>query len=615
VIERSGARTALVVTKGTRDVYAIGRGNRPESYNVFFQKAEPFVPRHLTFEVDERRLANGDVLVDLVPEHARAVAERVRDAGVDAVAVCFLHSYAYPEHEIIMGEVLRQVLPDAYVSLSHQIVREYREYERTSTTVANAYCGRRLSEYIEKIERGLADQDFTGSFLAMQSNGGVTSPELAKRLPVSMMESGPVGGVISSAYIGAEVGYDSLISFDMGGTTAKMSLIREASPTLAHGYYVGGYASGHPVMMPVVDIVEVGAGGGSIAWIDSAGEVRIGPKSAGAFPGPICYGLGGTEPTVTDANLVLGRLNAENFLGGEMALDLEGARRGIAERLGTVGLDVTQLAAGIVKLAVASMVLAVRSVSVERGFDPRDFALVAQGGNGPLHAVEIARELAIPEVIVPPLPGVFSAVGMLIADLRHDYVRTYYTAIDEADFTEIDKISRELSEQGRTALRAEGVHDDAIRVERALELRYVGQEFVLPVSVTEEQIRTGDWLAIRSAFDATHERRFGHAATVGEAERVELVNVRVGTVGLREKPKVIQRFGSGSDPARVGNRLIWLDDPTPVECAVYARELLQASDEIVGPAVIEEHDATTLLWANDVARLTENGSLIVKVGG
>ena len=320
-IERTGARSALVVTQGTRDVYTIGRGNRPDAYNPFFRRPKPLIPRSLTFEVTERKLASGDTLTALGEDHAREIAALVQDAGVDAVAVCFLHSYADPAHEELMGRVLRAALPEAHVSLSNEIVREYREYERMSTTALNAYIGPRASEYVSQIEGGLAEREFAGRFLVMQSNGGVMSPETARRTPVAMMESGPVGGVIASVHVGQAMGFEDVITFDMGGTTAKSSLIQGAEPTIAHGYHIGGYASGHPAMLPVVDIVEVGAGGGSVAWIDEVGSLKVGPRSAGADPGPICYRRGGTEPTVTDANVILGRIGADSFLGGEMVLD------------------------------------------------------------------------------------------------------------------------------------------------------------------------------------------------------------------------------------------------------------------------------------------------------
>jgi N-methylhydantoinase A len=610
-IERTGARSALVVTQGTRDVYAIGRGNRPEAYNPFFHRPTPLIPRSRTFEVTERKLASGDTLTVLDEEHARTVAEAVAGADVDAVAVCFLHAYADPEHEALMGRVLREALPQAHVSLSNEIVREYREYERMSTTALNAYIGPRASEYLSQIERGLAERQFGGRFLVMQSNGGVMSPETAKRTPVAMMESGPVGGVIASVEVGPTVGFRDVITFDMGGTTAKSSLIRDAEPTIAHGYHIGGYASGHPAMLPVVDIVEVGAGGGSIAWLDEVGALKVGPRSAGADPGPICYGRGGTEPTVTDANVVLGRIGASSFLGGEMPLDEGAARAGIAQRLAPLDLDVTEAAIGIVRLAVANMVLAVRGVSVERGYDPRDFALLAQGGNGPLHALEIARELNVPTVVVPRLPAIFSAVGMLMADLRHDYVQTHYTALADADLAELDERFEELVGLGRERLQSEGVGADAMAFERSLDLRYVGQEFALPVRVEPEELRDGDEAAIRARFHAAHEHRYGYATV---DEEVEMVNLRVVARGARPRPALPPSDGPGGD-SLLGRRDVWLTDPDqPVSCAVHARDRLRPGDEVAGPAVIEERTSTTLLWEGDVATVAAGEELIVEVG-
>jgi N-methylhydantoinase A len=609
-IERKGARTALVVTRGTRDVYEIGRGNRPEAYNVFFERTKPLVPRRRIFEATERHAASGDVVVELTREHATEVARKLNRENVEAVAVCFLHSYAQPQHELLMGEVLRELMPTAHVSLSHEIVREYREYERTSTTVLNAYVGPRSAEYLGQLEAALASRDFHGTFLIMQSNGGVTAPETAKRIPVATMESGPVGGVIASAHFGGEIGYRDIITFDMGGTTAKTSLIQDASPTIAHGYYIGGLASGHPAMLPVVDIVEVGAGGGSIAWIDEVGALRVGPQSAGAAPGPICYGRGGVEPTVTDANVVLGRIGAAAFQGGEIALEVDAAQRGITEKIGSLGLDAPRLAAGIVRLAVSSMVLAVRSVSVERGFDPRDFVILAQGGNGPLHAVEVARELGVPVVIVPPLPGVFSAVGMLMADLRHDYVRTYYRTLGDADFRDIVVYFEELVEAGRATLSGEGVADHEMRFEYLLELRYLGQDFALAVPFTRAQIADGDSIVIRGAFDAAHQQRYGHA---GPTEEVEIVNLRVVALGVRPKPDLQQSTAQAvAEPA--GRRGVWFYDADGfIDCDVYTRSSLGTNTVVNGPALIEEHDSTTLLWPGDTARPGSRGELVIDV--
>jgi N-methylhydantoinase A len=609
-IERTGARSALVVTQGTRDVYTIGRGNRPDAYNPFFKRPKPLIPRSLTFEVTERKLASGDTYTALAEDHAREIAQQVQSAGVDAVAVCFLHSYADPEHEELMGRVLRATLPEAHVSLSNEIVREYREYERMSTTALNAYIGPRASEYLSQIEGGLAERQFTGRFLVMQSNGGVMSPETARRTPVAMMESGPVGGVIASVHVGEAMGFQDVITFDMGGTTAKSSLIRNAEPTIAHGYHIGGYASGHPAMLPVVDIVEVGAGGGSIAWIDEVGSLKVGPRSAGADPGPICYRRGGTEPTVTDANVILGRIGADSFLGGEMALDTEGARAGIESRLGSLGLGVTEAAIGIVRLAVANMVLAVRGISVERGYDPRDFVLMAQGGNGPLHALEIARELSIPTVVVPRLPAIFSAVGMLMADLRHDYVQTHYTSLAGADLPELAAMFDELVRLGSERLQSEGVEEPARTFERSLDLRYAGQEFALPIPVAPDELLAGDAAAIRARFDAAHQHRYGYATP---EEEVEMVNLRVVARGARERPALPSAAAPGED-ALIGRRSVWFADPNaPVECAVYARDRLRVGDVVTGPAVIEEHSSTTLLWPGDEARVAEGEELVVTV--
>ena len=385
------------------------------------------MPRSLTFEVPERVLASGEVMTPLDEDAVVAASSALRDTDVEAVAVCFLHSYANPEHERRAGAIIRAELPHAYVSLSHEILRQYREYERTSTTVVNAYIGPVVSRYVGALERRLRERGFDGELWIMQSGGGVMAPATAGRQPVAMMESGPVGGIVAATEFGRELGHTNVIAFDMGGTTAKVSLIRDSTPTITDGYYIGGYAEGHPVLGPVVDVVEVGTGGGSVAWIDEIGALKVGPRSAGAEPGPICYRRGGVEPTITDANVVLGRIRPTAFMGGEMDLDVEGALAGIAKRVAEpLGFESLAAAHGIIEVANAKMALAVREVSVAKGHDPRDFVLLASGGAGPLHAVAIARELDIPRVIVPRYPGHFSAVGMLLTDERHDLVQTIY---------------------------------------------------------------------------------------------------------------------------------------------------------------------------------------------
>src|SRR5438270_5824328 len=389
-----------------------------------------------------------------------------------------------------------------------------------STTVVNAYIGPKVGGYVKSLKSSLGEIGFRGNLSIMRSNGGVMTPEVATERPAAMMESGPVGGIIASARVGQALGFLNVISFDMGGTTAKASLIREGEPTLAPGYYVGGYASGHPVMLPMIDVVEVGAGGGSIAWLDEVGALKVGPQSAGADPGPICY-RGGAEPTITDANVVLGRLDPDNFLGGEMRLDAEAAHRGIADKIaGPLRMDTLAAAQAILDIAIAKMSIAVREVSVAKGYDPRDFALVASGGAGPLHVLAIARELHIPTVIVPLFPSHFSALGMLLADERHDFIRTYYSDLAAVDFTALVRVYEEMIREAKASLR----HTRGAVEQIQLDLRYMGQEFTLSVPVTEKQIMAGDRRTIRKASDRLYERRYAHHSP---AQPVEIFSSRL----------------------------------------------------------------------------------------
>lgn len=612
VIERKGALTALVVTEGTRDVYQIGRGNRPEAYNIFFKRPVPLVPRHLIFEVEERLLASGEIVNPFNINQAETVAEKIAQSDAEAVAVCFIHSWANPSHEAKMGWLLAKKAPGTYVSLSHEILREYGEYERTSTTVLNSYVGPKVSRYIDDLERLLASLGFSGSVLVMQSNGGVMSPVTAKKVPVAMVESGPVGGFIAAARVGEALGFKNVIALDMGGTTVKTNLIKDSETQLAHGYYIGGYASGHPMMLPVIDAVEIGAGGGSIAWIDEVGALKVGPRSAGAEPGPICYGRGGTEPTITDASLLLGRLSPTDFLGGEMYLDVDRAKSGTMARISSkIGLSVIEAALAIAKIAVVNMSLAVRGISVERGYDPRDFALVAFGGAGPLYAVDVARELHIPSVIVPNYPAHFSALGMLMADIQHDYVRTYYKSLRQADFSEVQTICNELIQLGCQTLESEGVaHEDMI-FQRFLDIRYSGQEFSIPVPVHAEYIDQADAEVIRKAFDNLHDRKYGYHAA---EQPIEIVNIRLRA---KSKRKQLQfptlEFSQREDPL-IAKRMVYLDNEKAVELPIYKREKLEPGYKVIGPAIIQEYACTTTLLPSDVATVAETGELVISIG-
>jgi N-methylhydantoinase A len=608
LIERKGAKTGLIVTRGTRDVYIIGRGNRPEAYNLLFHRHRPLVPRHLTREVDERLLASGEVHVALDRAGIADACRALKAEGVEAVAVCFLHSYVNPEHERIAGEMIRAAMPNAYLSLSHQILREYREFERMSTTVVNAYIGPKVGGYVQSLSASLGGIGFRGALSIMRSNGGVMTPETATQRPAAMMESGPVGGIIASAQVGQKLGLPNVISFDMGGTTAKASLVRDGETTMAPGYYVGGYASGHPVMLPMIDVVEVGAGGGSIAWRDDVGALKVGPQSAGADPGPICYRGGGTEPTITDANVVLGRLDPDHFLGGQMKLDAEGARRGIKEKIAdSMGMETVAAAQAIVEIAIAKMSLAVREVSVAKGYDPRDFALVASGGAGPLHVVAIARELYIPKVVVPLFPSHFSALGMLLADERHDFIRTSYCDLTNVDFAGLLKTHHEMVAEASASLR----HAAGAERQIHLDLRYVGQEFTLQVPVTLAQFEAGDRAGIRAAFDALYEHRYAHHSP---DEPVEMVNIRLAMIGKRQKLAFPRLDAAGSaKPAR--HRDVFLSDARKaVSCPVYERAALGAGVNIAGPALIQEHGTTTVLFERDACVVAPSGELIITVG-
>jgi N-methylhydantoinase A len=613
VLERKGARTGLITTQGFRDVYEIGRGNRPEGYNLFFKRPVPLVSRDLRLEVNERLYATGEILTPLDENSAAAAIAALKAAGVESVAVCLLHSYANPAHEQRLGELLHQQFPQAYASLSHEILREFREYERTSTTVLNAYVGPLVSRYLAALEKMLGAAGFRGTFRVMQSNGGVMSAATAKKMPVTMMESGPVAGVIAAGQLGESLDCRQIISFDMGGTTAKASLIKDFHPEVTSSYYVGGYVSGHPMMLPVIDIVEVGNGGGSIAWIDPAGGVKVGPQSAGAAPGPACYGNGGSQPTVTDANLILGRIDPDYFLGSGIRLQPEKAAQAIVEVIGKpLGLSLEDAALGILTIANFNMSLAVRAVSVEKGYDPRDCVLVPSGGGGPLHAGAIARELSVPRVIVPPMPAHFSALGMLLADLKHDYVQTFVRELADTTGVEIAAAFAALEKSAVETLSEEGAAPSQIELRRFLDMRYRGQEYTVPVPITEDLRALMDFGAIRSRFDALHQQHYGHSAP---NEPVMMVNLRLSALGrLADRLAPAAAFRE-QDRGERGKRAVTFDDAhRAVACPIYLRSGLKPGDRMDGPAVIEEVGATILLYPGDKMQVQPLGHLAIDVG-
>ena len=617
LLERSGAATALVVTEGFRDVYEIGRINRPDSYNLFFQKHRPLIERARCFEVRERMLAEGEVMTPLDEDQLRALARRMAEEGIEAVAILFLHCYRNAAHERRAKEILERELPGRFVSASHELSEEYREFERCSTVAANAYIGPRVSACLGEIERYLERAGFGGSFLVVQSTGGLYEAGQARADCVRMLESGPAAGVIATRALCGALGLDNAISFDMGGTTAKSGVIHRGRPLTKGMALIGGYERALPVQIAMMDIFEVGTGGGSIARIDDAGSLRVGPESAGARPGPACYGRGGTAPTVTDANLLLGRLAADRFLGGEMRLDPEAARialeRGVAAPL---GMDATEAADGILRIAATAMSYAVKGVSTERGLDAGDFVLVAYGGAGPLHASAVAREIGMRRIVVPRAPGYFSAFGMLFADLRYDYVRTWFTRLDDAGFDRLEAIYRELEAQGFEAIRKTSVDSGEIRVQRAADMRYVGQEHAVTVELPADCFADRDREAIKRRFDEVHELRYGTSAP---EERAELVSLRTTVSAEMRKPALARIEAGGAAPpaaALGGTRPVYFRALGGfVDTPAYRRDALLAGNRIDGPALVEEYASTTVVEPDDELAVDDHGNLVVQVMG
>jgi N-methylhydantoinase A len=615
VLEKKGARTALITTRGFRDTYAIGRGNRIEAFNLFFHRPKPLISRELTFEVTERVNARGEALVPLAESEVTGLSTLLRALEVEAVAVCLLHAYANPAHERRIGEMLRAAHPDLFVTLSHEIVREYREYERTSTTAINAFVGPRVQTYLRRLEGYLRTEKFEGKINIMRSNGGVMSIGTAQEQPVAMMESGPVAGMIGAGRLAAMLGLERAIGFDMGGTTAKASLITNGAPAIEEGYVIGGEASGQPMQLPVVDIVEVGAGGGSIAWCDAIGGIHVGPQSAGADPGPASYGKGSQEPVVTDADLILGRINAERFLNGAMKLDRAAAEHAVEGKIaGPLRLGVPEAALGIVQIADAAMSLAVRAVSINKGVDPRSSAMIAFGGAGPLHAVAIAREIFIPKVVVPKVPGTFSALGMLMAPWRQDFVRTLYGLLGKLDARQVEAVFDELAAAARQLVKRDGIEASAVESVFLADLRYVGQEHTIAIPVADVTLLTGDFEPLRQLFDAEHHLRYGQAAP---DERLEIVNVRLvvtaGRADTLAERWLSEPWQAEAPVADMVRDVIFTDAARPVRTRVVWRPSLAAGTRIEGPAVIEEPNATTLIHPGDVATVSEAGHLVIDV--
>ena len=621
IIEGKTAPTALVVTRGFRDILEIAYQIRPKLYDVFVEKPPPLVQRDCCFEVTERIGPDGEVLCPLAEDEVRQVADGIAAKGIEAVAVCFLHSYVNSAHEQRAGEILAEVLPEAGVTLSSVISPEFREYPRASTAAVNACIRPIVSRYVDKIEAGLAQRGLGCGCYLMQSNGGIVSSEVSKAEPARITESGPAAGIIISTHIATQTGRDQALCIDIGGTTAKVGIVLDGQPRISRELEVGAAAfsrstarraSGYPLRMPSIDLVEIGAGGGSIAWVDSGGILRVGPHSAGADPGPACYSDGGEAPTLTDANLILGRLNPDFFLGGEMKLERARAVAALETHCSKqLGTDVVQTAAGVVRVAVANMVNAIRFLSVEKGYDPRDFSLITTGGAGPLHANLLADELGIPTVIVPPRPGVASALGLVISDLKQELATTVLT-LKGLDGTKVRKIFGDLAEQVTARLREQAAAGQELQLAPSADVRYAGQSYELNVQLEAQLWQQIDLGGIATVFHGEHRRAYGFA---NEGDPVEVVNLRM--TGVAAMPAYRDRrvaAGAAEPPAEAArpSRAVCFDESGQLsDCRVYDRSRLLHGNVVSGPAIVEEVVATTVVLPGYEAAVDEYGNLVI----
>jgi N-methylhydantoinase A len=615
ITERKGARTALITTQGFRDVLEIQRANRPDMYNLCYVKPKPFVPRYLRFEVSERVNHKGQSIEPLSEGDLRRVIEECQKEGVEAIAVCFLHSYANPDHERRCGEIIAGAWPDVLVTLSHQVTQEWREYERSNTAVLNSYVQPTARYYLNNLKSDLASLGMGKVYHVMQSNGGTATFERGEQTPINLVESGPVAGVIGAAAIGNLIGEGNIISLDIGGTTAKTSLVEDSTPRITTEYRIEQRKdfAGYPILAPTVDIVEIGAGGGSIAWVDGGGALHVGPASAGADPGPACYGWGGDQPTVTDANVVAGRINPENFLGGEIPLDVEKARSALVPIAEAFRIDVEQAAMGVIRLADANMINALKLVSVRRGYDPRRFTLVAFGGGGALHAAALMRELQVKKVVIPLNPAVFSAWGMLVADLRQDYLRTAIARTDLVDPAEVEAIFNAMERGASADMAAQGAAPEQVIFRRSADMRYLGQEHTLKVQWPSGEVSPQMIPEIIERFHQAHL----HAYTFRLDVAVEVVNYHLTALSKVEKPELKPLDSKDGDlqAAYRGTRSVNFDELGFYQAQIYERQRLPISVPINGPAVIEEPASTAVIFPGQQVVRDEYGLLhIEKVG-
>tara|TARA_B100001971_G_C18260820_1_gene586700 strand:+ start:1108 stop:3213 length:2106 start_codon:yes stop_codon:yes gene_type:complete len=594
-------RTAFVTTEGFRDVLEIGRQRRAEVYNLFFQRPQMLVARRDRNVVRERMDHKGNVVRPLNKEDLEGAVKRIQRNGVESVAIGFLNSYANPMHEEQAYVILKEALPDIPITVSSRISSGYREYERFSTAVVNATLIPIIKTYVSRLADGLKGLGVVASFYVMQSNGGMAASEVVSEKPASIVESGPASGVIASAWMGGLIGRDEVMSFDMGGTTAKAGTVRGRIPEVVHEYEVAGKVhmgrilkgSGYPVSFPFIDLAECSTGGGTIAWADESGGLHLGPMSAGAKPGPACYGKGGGELTITDANLVLGRLNPNSLLGGQMEIKPKLAEKAAKRLGGKLGMDPESTAMSVIKVADSLMSQILRIVSIERGYDPRRFTLVSFGGAGPMHACSLAEGLEIDEIIVPPNPGMFSALGLLTADLFHDLSKAIITRVERADVGQLEVLFGEMEEEGREILSSEDVSPGDMRLRRYMDLRYYGQSYEISVDYPEGPLEDRMHQAVKN-FHKRHGKIYGY---YDKDEPVELVTLRLRAVGFIKKPALLRIPKGSKRPIPTSVRSVYFDGPdTWFETPIYKRKDLGSGSVLHGPAIIEQYDSTTVVY-------------------
>jgi N-methylhydantoinase A len=617
VIERKGAKTGLITTKGFEDVLLIGRQTRPLIYDWRVGRPPPLIPGSLRKGLCERISHSGEILVPLDSKEVTDILRHFQKKNVEAIAVCLLHSYADSSHESKVKKVIENNNPNLYTSISSELLPEFREYERMSTTVINSYIGPELSRYLGSLNDDFRSQGVK-QLLIMKADGSLTSVDDATIRPVGTIESGPAGGVLAAAYIGKLVGADNIVSFDMGGTTAKCSIIINSTPLVTTQYEVSPViqgdrllrGSGYPIKTPVIDLVEVGAGGGSIAWIDSGGALRVGPHSTGADPGPACYGRGGTDMTITDANLILGRIAPDYFLGGKMQLDSNASDKVLENFVENLGLSKLEAAEGILDVANSIMARGIRFVTTERGIDIEDFSLVAFGGAAPVQIVDLAEIVRVKEIIIPPAPGVFSAFGFLVADLSHNYVKTNYSLSSMTTWDHVEKVFFELEEKGRAQLEEDSVSPSDMKMSRSIDMRYIGQSHELNVNVDNSQ----DLETINNRFHHVHKRHHGYSMP---DEEVALVNFRLMASGLRSKPEInpLDQLSYAEDVVLKDERQVYFKDKGWVKSKVYDRELLRPGYILNGPCIVEEWDTSTVINEGYTGKIDQFGNIILRKGG